>query len=261
MKKILTFTFAAVAMLAAQASHAGEIGDSAVSGYWGGNDHGYGDVIGGSLYDIKGATITRVGEVLTIAILTNFAGHAGAAPSAAPGGIGYGDLFLAEKWNPFGTDAHHTKDNASTGTLWEYGLSLDNRFSNTGGTFKLYELNGTSNAQSIRNSESFMTCRLGTDCMYREGQATAVRTSASTVKDTGLVGTWKVLADQSLTFSINIAQTDLAQYSTIAMHWGETCQNDVIEGQTTMPVPLPGTLPLLALGMGGLIWVRRRKTA
>jgi hypothetical protein len=260
MKNPSQFALAGLLLLAALPSHAGEIGDSALSGYWGGNDHGYGDVIGGSLYDIKGATITRAGDVLTIAIATNFAGHAGALPNSAPGGIGYGDVFLAQTWNPYGTDAHHTKDNATTGTLWKYGLNLDNRYSNTGGTFRLFELNGSTNAQNIRNSESFMTCRLGWDCMYREGQATAVRTTSSTVTNTGLVGTWKVLADQSLTFSLNVARTNLAAYSTIAMHWGETCQNDVIEGVTAMNmVPLPGSLPLLALGLGGLAFIRRRQ--
>ncbi|WP_143745798.1 VPLPA-CTERM sorting domain-containing protein [Massilia sp. KIM] len=263
MKPLLTSALAALSLLAAQAAHAGDISDSAVDGYWGGNDHGSGDVIGGSVYDIKGANITRVGDVLTIVISTNFAGHAGVAPNMASGGIGYGDLFLAEKWNPFGTDVHHAKDNASNGTLWEYGFALDNRFSNTGGTFKLYELNGATNAQNIRNTESFMSCKLGVDCTYREGQATGVKTSSSTVSNTGLVGTWKVLADQSLTFSINIANSGLANYSTLAMHWGETCQNDVIEGMTSLGkgVPLPGSLPLLAAGLGGMLLVRRRMAA
>jgi hypothetical protein len=263
MKRSLIYRMAVPLLLAAPASYAGDIGDSAVSGYWGSNDHYSGDVIGGSLYDIKGASITRAGDVLNIVIATNFAGHAGSAPHTAPGGIGYGDVFLAQKWNPFGTDAHHAKDNASNGTLWEYGFNLDNRWSNTGGTFKLYELNGTTNAQSVRNTESLMTCRLGWDCVYREGQATAVKTTSSTVRNTGLVGTWKVLADQSLTFSINIAKSDLAQYSTMALHWGETCQNDVIEGQTSLhrAVPLPGSLPLLAFGLGGMVLVRRKLRA
>lgn len=263
MKNLLAYSMTGLALLAAQGAHAGDIGDSAVNGYWGGNDHESGDVIGGSLYDIQGANISRAGDVLTIVISTNFAGHAGASSSSAPGGIGYGDVFLAQKWNPFGTDAHHVKDNAANGTLWEYGFSLDNRFSNSGGTFKLYELNGTTNAQSIRNTESFMSCRNGVDCTYREGQATAVQTSSSTVRNTGLVGTWKVLADQSLTFSINVAKSDLAQYSTMALHWGETCQNDVIEGMTRLghEVPLPGSLPLLALGLGAMAVIRRKQQA
>lgn len=263
MKTSLTSALAALSLLAAQAAHAGDISDSAVNGYWGGNDHGSGDVIGGSLYDIQGAHISRVGDVLTIVISTNFAGHAGSAPNMASGGIGYGDVFLADKWNPFGTDVHHAKDNASNGTLWKYGFSLDNRFSNNGGSFKLYELNGSTNAKNILNTESFMNCRLGVDCTYREGQATAVKKTSSTVKDTGLVGTWKVLADQSLTFSINIANSGLANYANMALHWGETCQNDVVEGFTSVPrgVPLPGSLPLLAVGLGGMLLVRRRMTA
>lgn len=262
MKSSLTYAMAGLLLFAAQAAHAGDIYDNSVSGYWGSNDHRSGDVIGGSLYEIRGASITRVGDVLTVVISTNFAGHAGASPSSAPGGIGYGDVFLAQKWNPFGTDVNHVKDNATNGTLWEYGFSLNNRLSNTGGTFKLFELNGATNAQSIRNSESIMTCRQGIDCTYREGQATAVKTTSSTVRNTGLTGTWKVLANQSLTFSINIANTDLAQYSTMALHWGETCQNDVIEGITNLnQVPLPGSLPLLGLGLGAMVLVRRKQQA
>lgn len=139
--------------------------------------------------DINGATTTRVGSLLTVMIATNFAGHAGSDAEAAPGGIGYGDVFLANAWNPFGTDANHNNDKASNGPLWSYGLSLDNRWSDTGGTFKLYQLKGSTNAANILNSDSFITCQIGTQWYYRNGQTTAVNTAATTnVNDTGLVG-------------------------------------------------------------------------
>src|SRR5665647_259749 len=154
-------------------------------------------------FEFRIAAITRIGSVLTVTIATNFAGNAGADPWAAVNGIGYGDVFLGQTWNPFGTDAHHVNDNAADGTHWSYGLSLDNRWSNTGGTFKLYQLNGASNADNIRNSESFLTCQIGTQCYYRNGQTTAVKTASSTVSDTGLTGTWTVTANQELKFTIN----------------------------------------------------------
>jgi hypothetical protein len=260
MKKIISLMMTACALLAASGAQAGGISDSGVNAYWGSDNHGYGDVIGASTYDIAGATITRVGSVLTVTIATNFAGHAGIDTWAAPGGIGYGDLFLAQAWNPFGNDAHHTGDNAANGTKWSYGLSLDNRFSNTGGTFKLYQLNGATNASNIANSESFITCALGSQCNYRNGQATAVKTNSATVKDTGLLGTWTVHANQDLVFTMNVAASDLMNFSSFAMHWGETCQNDVIEGITRV-VPVPGSLPLLALGLGMLAWMRRQRQA
>ena len=257
MKKLFSVVCALWAMLAAPGAHAGGISDTGVNAYWGGDGHGFGDVIGGSTYDINGATITRVGSILTVTIATNFAGHAGIAPSAAPGGIGYGDVFLSQVWNPFGSDAHHSNDNAANGTKWTYGLSLNNRLSNSGGTFKLYQLNGATNASNILNSDSFITC--GSSCTYRNGQAVAVKTSSSTVTNTGLTGNWTVTANQQIQFNINVASTDLINFSSFAMHWGETCQNDVIEGITSV-VPLPGSMPLIAIGLGAMLVLRRRQT-
>jgi hypothetical protein len=258
MKKLISLLIAALLALATSGAQAGGISDVGVNGYWGADGHGYGDVIGNSTYDIQGATITRVGSILTVTIATSFAGHAGAEPGSAPGGIGYGDVFLSKTWNPFGTDSHHTNDKASNGTLWNYGLSLDNRWSNTGGNFKLYQLNGATNAANIYNSETFMTCAIGTACNYRDGQATAVNRGSSTVKDMGITGTWTVTANQELRFTINIASTDLVNFSSFAMHWGETCQNDVIEGVASM-VPTPGSVPLIGLGLGALVLLRRRQ--
>jgi hypothetical protein len=259
MKMRLGLCVTVCALLFGAHAHAGGISDVGVNAYWGADNHGYGDVIGSSTYDINGATITRAASVLTITIATNFAGHAGADAFAAPGGIGYGDLFLAQTWNPFGSDAHHIGDNAADGTKWTYGLSLDNRFSNTGGTFKLYKLNGATNAANILNSESFISCQLGTQCYYRDGQATAVKTTSASTVDTGLKGSWTVTADQQLKFSLNIASSELLNFTSFAMHWGETCQNDVIEGMVRA-VPAPGSLPLLALGLVGLVTLRRRAT-
>lgn len=259
MKTILALLLSTSAMLAGTSATAGGISDAGVNAYWGADGHGYGDVIGDSTYDISGATITRVNSVLTVAIATNFAGHAGVEPGVAPGGIGYGDLFLAQNWNPFGSDAHHTTDNAANGTKWSYGFSLDNRLSNTGGTFRLYQLNGASNSANLLTSDSFITCAPG-NCSYRNGQATAVNTAASSVRDTGLLGSWTVTAGQELRFTINLANSELLNFTSFAMHWGETCQNDVIEGVVSM-VPTPGTLPLMVLGGAALLMLRRRRGA
>jgi hypothetical protein len=263
MKTLFNVVPAALATLAMNCASAGDITDVGATAYWGSNDHSYQDVIGSSTYDISGATITRVGNILTIKIATNFAGNAGDAPSAAPGGIAYGDVFLAKTWNPAGnaaTDPHHLTDNAANGTLWSYGFNLNDRWSNTGGTFQLYQLNGVNNAASIKNAESFMTCAMPSQCYYRNGQAVAVNTAAgSKASNTGLSGTWSVVKDKSLTFSIDLTQSsDLLSYSSFAMHWGETCANDVIEGVTKLP--LPGSLPLLGIGLGAMLLMRRRRS-
>ncbi|QNA87924.1 hypothetical protein G4G28_04575 [Massilia sp. Dwa41.01b] len=260
MKQIITTALAAIALCAGSAQ-AGVINDTGAGAFWGGDAHGYGDVIGNSTFDIHGATIERNGNELKIAIATNFAGHAGVDTWAAQGGIAYGDLFLAETWNPYGGDANHAGSNSANGTLWSYGFHLDNRFSNTGGSFKLYQLNGATNAANTKGSEAFMSCGLGVSCYYRNGQATAVNTASNTVTDTGLVGTWTVTPNAALEFTIMLSSVELARYSSYALHWGETCQNDVIEGQVDMPVPvpLPGALPLMALGLAALGMARRRR--
>ena len=256
---------ALLAMLAAPAARAGTINDNAANGYWGGDSHGYGDVIGGAMYDISGATITRVGNVLTITIATAFAGHAGADPWADPGpagqtGIAYGDVFLAAAWNPKVVSGvgNYQEDDSTTGTKWQWGFKLDNRWSNTGGKFQLYNLNGATNAQSILDSEDVLNC--SQPCVFRDGQATEVKTSGTTsaVAQAGKTGTWSVVNDKSLTFSLDLTGTSLINLQGFALHWGETCQNDVIEGFASV-VPLPGSLPLMALGLGAMLLLRRRQ--
>lgn len=244
-----------------------DLGSDATA-YWGGNSHGYGDVIGDSTYNINGAAVSLSNGILDIKIWTNFAGHAGEDAWAGPHGIGYGDVFLAPSWNPFGSDAHHVNDNASNGTHWTYGLSLDDRWSNTGGTFKLYALNGSGNLDNVLLPNDFLTCGLGSQCYYRDGHATAVDTASASVVDTGLTGSWTVTPGSMLEFTLNTSGTAFVSYADMALHWGETCQNDVIEGvgmiitsgyAEVATVPEPPTLALLGLGLLGFGSLRRRK--
>ncbi len=223
--------------------------------YWGSNAHGYGDVIAGAgdlTFDVNGASISRTAGWLNVDIYTNFAGHAGVDSWAGPHGIGYGDLFLASAWHPYGTDAHHTSDNASNGTLWSYALSLDNRWNNNGGVFNLYRLSGPSNLNNVLLPNSFLTC--GAGCVYRDGQAVAVNTASATVNLVGS-GIWTVKPGE-LSFLLDVSGLEIGGWNDIAIHWGPTCQNDVIEGGGH--IPEPSTWMLLSFGLIGLGFSRAR---
>ena len=53
----------------------------------------------------------------------------------------------------------------------------------------------------------------------------------------------------------DIRGTALAGFGDIALHWGETCQNDVIEGITDVPEPATPAL----FGLAVLALAARRK--
>ncbi len=230
--------------------------------YWGGEGHGYGDVIGHrSWFDVISMDVERVGNILAVGINTNFAGRSGSYARLTNNaisngkGIAYGDLFLSESWNPNDDAPHYANDNYLSGTAWSYAFSLDDRWANSGdrsGT--LYSLVGDDSDTLL--SEDFLS--RGT---FRNGQEIAVDTSTKGVDDTFGNGKWNVIADTDNTvgrinFLIDLSGTRLAKSDTIALHWGMTCGNDTIEGEYT--VPEPAILGLLALGLIG-IGVSQRK--
>lgn len=231
--------------------------------YWGGADHGYGDVIGrNSRFDIISMDVERRDNILSVSINTNFAGRSGSHAYLTTNslfsngrGIAYGDLFLSDTWNPDSSTPRYANDNYQTGTAWSYAFSLDDRWSNTGGNGTLYSLTGDDSDTLL--SEDFLSG--GT---FRNGQEVAVNTSMKNNDETLADGSWNVVADTDSTvgkinFMIDLTGTSLAQSDTIALHWGMTCANDIIEGEYT--VPEPAALGLLALGLVGIGISLRKK--
>lgn len=218
--------------------------------YWGGNDNGWGDVIGKkSLFDIHSMTVEKLGSTLSVKINTNFAGRGNdhLFDSLTNGqGIGYGDLFLSTQWTPFGA-APYADDDHATGTKWQYGFSLDNRWMDEAlaGTGKLYSLNSGNNNADTLLSDDFLTG--GT---FRNGQEIAVDTASNGVAAVaGNSSSWDITAGQ-VNFLIDLTGTDLLFADEIALHWGMTCGNDTIEGAYS--VPEPTIAALLATGLLGL---------
>ena len=151
-------------------------------GYIGADDHnssGPRDVIGDvSKFGIDSMEVELVGSTLTIQINTLF-GDNGLATfgsytqtpqaheTANENGIGFGDLFLSSGgWNPFGGEAAapHEDDDNSNGTLWDYGVALDNRWDKSSSA-SLYELNGGTNMLNAYMSDDYLN-----GATFRNGQ-------------------------------------------------------------------------------------------
>ncbi len=235
-----------------------------VDNYYGSEDHGHGDVIGDvSRFGISSMDVELIGSILSVDIYTGFGGRGddGEYSSYTRNGlgIGYGDLFLSSAWTPDITAANYLNDDHSTGTLWTYGVKLDDNWGTANSTRSaaLYELTGATNDDNVRLTDDLFnsgTFRNGQEVLVddRSGNANALANSVS----------WYSLnGSGQINFEIDLAGTSLLSGSEIALHWGATCGNDTIEGSYVPSVPEPDTIALLGIGLAGLAGaeVRRRR--
>jgi len=248
------------AVLLLAASPAQSVSVTIMDNYIGANHHGYGDVIGStSNFQINFMDVEINGSMLTVSINTTFAGKGdnGLFSGSTFGhtGIGYGDLFLSNAWTPNGSP-NYEADDASNGTVWSHGFSLDNRFMNEleNGTGTLYSLGSADNHTDIKMSDDFLSAGY-----FRNGQEVAVDRSSLGVSALANSGSWDI-TDNTVDFEIDLAGTGLLSGSELALRWEFTCANDVIEGAVDVSsVPVPAAVWLFGSGLIGLVAVARRK--
>ncbi len=256
MKLIKTFTASLLASsfaLTAASANAYVLNDNYIGGY----DTGgvVRDVIGNlNGFNTLGIDVSIAGNEVTVDIATNFWDDIGIFPTltASGSGIGVGDLLLADSWSAAGTAASgYVQDNSTTGTVWQYGIAVDNAYSSTGGSATFYKLNGSSNADTVLNSDHFMS-----NGYYRSGQEVAVNEDSAYVEILSNTASWAVSQDK-VSFTFDAADTGLLG-GEMGLHWAMMCANDVIEGSVSTVVSEPATIPLLGLGLLSLYFIRRK---
>ena len=248
---------------------------SLIDTYWGGGNtyngspgtaypNLSGDVIGDSTYEVTSATVQRTAGTLQVTINTNYAGMAG-----TDGLTGYGSLFFSTNlFTPTGTGPQYATDVYTPGRFnFVFAMPENPGAGNQSGAGGLFQ---------VVNSDVVMSNVNGTTVTYptnpnsgyyfRQDQAVQYNPDGQVAVASG---SW-VVDELAHTIVFSILDNGLLG-NDFMLYWTETCANDVLLGEVailpTTPVdplvmPLPGTLPLFATGLGalGLLgWRRKRK--
>ncbi len=200
--------------------------------YIGSNDHGYGDRIGNSSYEVKGMDVNFTGGMMNVRVHTNF------NQASDPYGIEFGDLFISiDGWNPNGSAPYYS-DNAATGESWEFAFdtSLNGLY---GGNFSI-----------LTSDDKIDASRY----IFRNGQE--VQIAGGTLFAGSSVDLSHAGNGGYIDYSISMASLGVSSGSNIGLKWGMTCANDTIEGVVAVAEPV--SVLLFGVGLLGLGATRRK---
>lgn len=204
------------------------------------------------LFDITGMTVDIDAALnITVAIKTDY------APGVAIGDdTDYGDLFISTNgWTPTGNQPYETDTFYSQGTTdWEYAFdtSSGSIFSTDENGAYLSNDAGSEGGIDAGGSWDIGWYRRNQLVQYLPGEGETAATS----------GEFSNENENLLIYSFNLADLGLSASEgyNLGFRWTQTCANDVIEGGVLVaPVPEPGTVMLLGLGLLGMGAAGRKK--
>ena len=218
--------------------------------YWGGNDHNYGDSIGGGVFNITSAAVSRPSPGnLKIIINTAYAGAAGTE------GTGYGALFItpgANAWHPNESAPNYANDVYVAGE-WKYAFIIPAVPNTSSGTGSLYRtVDGTVQLANVSGNPISYPDPGNSGWIFRNGQAVQFTPDQQAAQVAA--GIWSV-GNGTLTFDIN---DNGLLGDAFALSWAMTCGNDVIQGQINA-VPEPSTWAMMILGFAGVGFTAYRR--
>ena len=259
MKKIAMF------MLAASLGVIGWAGSSFAltisDGYIGANptrNYSHVDVIGqDALFNIDRLEVNLVGDRLVVDIYSGYFDNVGEYDTRL------GDLFLSiDGWNPVDPSDQDSMHNG--GEAWELVASLHGKgdIEAKSGNASLYRLDPSNAAQYENDILTSDEKTDGSRYIYRGDQE--VQYNQETGQGVLLTdeGSWYI-SDEMDFLRISVQALvgpdfDLTDIKSLGYHFAMTCGNDVIEGSA--PVPEPGTVFLLGVGLIAMATRGRRRT-
>jgi hypothetical protein len=221
--------------------------------YWGGmanfSSFANVDVIGAPYFNVDEMVVIQDGDIWTV-ILTGPYFLARQDPNVDNGQpfiLDPGDLYISSQgYSAVGVGPHYPTDTFLSTEPWDYVVPI----LPTGGASGLFALDFGSITMSNVSD-------LVGNFAYRKNQAWVGGATGSSLGAASFE-----FIDDSLIFTFDASALDFS-LGTVGFHWTMQCGNDVLEGEVPvrdLPVPEPGTLLLLGLGLTGIVAYRKLRS-